>query len=57
MLGAWALMELKTGGVDQTFCNAAHVADETQMWTTECTVDNLENLTSSGRIDRKLVYE
>ena len=43
MLGAWALMKLKTGGVDQKFCNAPHVADETQMCTTEGTVDTLEN--------------
>ena len=39
----WGLMELKTGGSDQKFCNAAHVADETQMCTIECTVDTLEN--------------
>ena len=55
MLGAWALMELKTGGVDQKFCNATHVADETQMCTTECTVNTLENWTSPGGIDRQLV--
>ena len=36
MLGALALMELKTGGLDQKFCNATHGADETQMCTTEC---------------------
>ena len=57
MLGAWALMKLKTGGVDHKFCNAAHVADETQMCTTECTVDTLENWTSSGGNDRPLVSE
>ena len=56
MLGAWALMELKTGGVDQKFCNSTMVADETQMCTTECTVDTLENWKSSG-IDRPLVSE
>ena len=50
-LGAWSLMELKTGGVDQKFCNVTQVADETQMCTTECTVDTLENWTSSGGID------
>ena len=55
MLGAWALMELKTGGSDQKFCNATHVADETQMCTTECTVDTLENWTSSGGTDGQLV--
>ena len=54
MLGAWALMKLKTGGSDQKFCKAAHVADETQMCTTENTVDNLENRTTSGGIDRQL---
>ena len=41
MLGAWALIELKTGGVDQKFCNATHVTDETQMCLTECSVDTL----------------
>ena len=57
MLGAWALMELKSGVVDQKFCNATHVADETQMCTIECTVDTLENWTSPGGIDRQLVSE
>ena len=57
MLEACALMELKTGGVDQKFCNAIHVADETQMRTSECTVDTWENWTSSGGIDRPLVSE
>ena len=57
LLGAWALMKSKTGGVDQKFCNAPHVADETQVCTTECTVDTLENWTSSGGIDRQLVSE
>ena len=52
MLGAWALMELKTGGSYQKFCNATHVADETQICTTECTVDTLENWKGSGDIDR-----
>ena len=56
MLGAWALMELKTGVV-QNFCNATHVADETQISTTECTVDTLENWTSSGGVDRQFVSE
>ena len=57
MLGAWALMELKTGGVDHKFCNATKVADETQMCTTESTSDILENWKSSGDIDRQLVFE
>ena len=57
MLGAWALMELKTGGSHQKFCNVTKGADETQMCTTECTVDTLENWTSSGGIDGQLVYE
>ena len=57
MLGARALMELKTGGSYQKFCNATNVADETQMCTTECTVDTLENWTSSGGIDRQLESE
>ena len=39
MLGAWGLMEIKSGGLDQKFCNATHVVDETQMCTTECAVD------------------
>ena len=53
MLGAWGLRELKIGGLDQKFCNASHMVDETQMCTTECTVDILENWTSSGGIDRQ----
>ena len=57
LLGAWALMKLKTGDLDQKFCNATNVADETQMCTTEGTVDTLENWTSSGGIDRQLVSE
>ena len=57
MLGAWALMPLKTGGMDQKFCNSTNVADETQMCTTECTVDTLENSTSSGGTDHQLVSE
>ena len=57
MLGAWALMELKTGGVDRKFCNSRNVADETQMCTTDCTVDTLENWTSSGGTDEQLVCE
>ena len=43
MLGAWALIKLKTGGSHQKFCNVTNGADETQMCTTECTVDTLEN--------------
>ena len=54
MLGAWALMELKTGGVDQKLCNSTKVADETQMCTTECTVDTWEIWTG---IDCQLVSE
>ena len=57
MLGAWALIKLKTGGSHQKFCNVTNGADETQMCTTECTVDTLENWTSSGGIDRQLVSE
>ena len=56
MLGACGLMELKTGGSDQKFCNAKHVA-ETKMCTTECTVDTLENWTSSRGIARQLLPE
>ena len=37
--GAWSLIELETGGLDQKSCNATRKADETQMCTTECTVD------------------
>ena len=57
MLGACALMKLKTRGLDQKFCKATHIADETQMGTTEFTVDTLENWTSSGGIDWQLVSE
>ena len=57
MLGAWGLMELKTRRMDQKFCNTSIVADEKQMSTTECTVDTLENWTSSGGNDRQLVSE
>ena len=57
MLGAWSLIELKTGGLDQKFYNATHVADETQMCTTECSVDTLVNCTNSGGIDQQLVCE
>ena len=57
MFGARGLMELKAGGLDQKFCNATNVADETQMCTTECSVDTLENWKSSGGIDRQLVSE
>ena len=57
MFEAWALMELKTGGVDQKFCILTHVADETQKCTTECTVDTLENWTSSGGVDCQLVSD
>ena len=56
MLGAWSLMELKKG-MDLKFCNATNEAEETQMCTTECTVDTLENWTSSGGIDRLLISE
>ena len=57
MLRAWGLMKLKTDGLDQKFFNATHVADETQMCKTECTVDTFEYCTSSGVIDRQLVCE
>ena len=57
MLGALALMELKTRGSYQKFCNSGNVADETQICTTECTVDLLENWTSSGGTDGQLVCE
>ena len=57
MLRARGLMELKTGGSDQKFCNSRNVADETQVCTTECTVDTLENWTSSGGTDGQLVCE
>ena len=57
MLGAWALMELKEGGMDLKLCNATNEADETQMCITECTVDTFENWTSSGGTDRLLISE
>ena len=57
MLKSWGLMELKTVGLDQKFCNVTHVADETQTCKTECAVDTLENWTGSGGIDRQLVFE
>ena len=57
MLGAWALMALKTGGSYRKFCNATNGADETQMSTTECIADTLENRSNSGGIDRQLVSE
>ena len=57
MLGAWALMELKKGGMDLKLCNATDKADETQMCTTECNVDTFENWTSSGGTDRLLISE
>ena len=57
MLGAWALMELKPGGVDQKFFNSTKVADETQTCTTECTVDTWKSWTSSVQVDRQLVSE
>ena len=50
-------MELKTGGVDQKLCNATYVADETQMCTTECTADTLENWINSRGINWQLVSE
>ena len=56
MLGAWALMELKKG-MDLKFCNATNEAEETKMCTTECSVDTLENWTSSGGTDRLLISE
>ena len=57
MLGAWALMELEAGGLDQKFCNTTHGANETEMCTTDCTVDTLGNWTSSGGTDCQLVSE
>ena len=57
MLGAWALMELKKGGMDLKLCNATNEADETQICTIECTADTLEKWTSSGGIDRQWVSE
>ena len=57
MLGAWALMALKTGGSYRKFCYATNGADETQMCTTECTADTFENRSKSGGIDRQLVSE
>ena len=50
-------MKLKKGGMDLKLCNATNEADETQMCTTECTVDTLENWTSSGGTDRLLISE
>ena len=32
LLGAWGLMELKTGVVNQKLCNETYVADETQLY-------------------------
>ena len=55
MLGAWGLMVLKTGGLDQKLCKATHVANETQTRTTECNVNTLENWTRSRGVDRQLV--
>ena len=57
MLGAWALIKLKTGESHQRFCNVTNGADETQVCTTECTVGTLENWTSYGGTDRQLVSE
>ena len=57
MLGAGALMELEAGGLDQKFCNTINGADETEMCTTDCTVDTLENWTSPGGVDCQLVSE
>ena len=57
LLGAWALMELKKGGMDLKLCNATNEADETQMYTTQITVDTFENWTSSGGTDRLLISE
>ena len=56
-LGDWGLMELKTGGLDQKFCNATNVADETPLCTIECAVDTLEDWTNSRGTDRQLVFE
>ena len=53
-LGAWGLIKLKTVSMDQKFCNVTNVADETQIYTTECT---LENWTNSGGTDGQLVCE
>ena len=57
VLGAWGLMEVKRGGLDQKFCSATRVADERQMCTTECTVDTLESWTRSRGVDRQSVSE
>ena len=57
ILGAWALMELQTRGLHQKFRNATHVTDETQMCTTECSVDTLETWTIPSENDRQLVSE
>ena len=57
VLGAWCLSEFKTADLNQKFCNGTHVADETQMCTTECTVGNLEKRASSGGIDQQLLSE
>ena len=56
MLGALDLMELKKG-MDLKFCNATNEVEGTQMCTTECTVDTLENSTRSGGIDQQLMSE
>ena len=51
-------MELKTGGSHQKFCNVTiNGVDETDMCTTDCTVDTLENWTSPGGVDCQLVSE
>ena len=55
MLGAWALMALKTGGLDQKFCNVTHVADETQMCATEYTLSCSWSIGSSPMIFGGLV--
>ena len=57
LLGAWGLMKLETGGLDHTFCNATNLADETQLCTTEFTMDTLENGSVSGETDWPLVSE
>ena len=53
-LGDWGLIELKTSGLDQKFCNATQVAGETKMCKT---VDTLEIWSRTGGSDRQLVSE
>ena len=56
-MGAWGLRGLKTGILEQKLCSATNVAEKTQLCTTECTVDTLEQCTCSGGIDRQMVSE